>query len=1488
MSRGLIVRLCIVAALAIGLPGLGAGSAAADIGTALPVPTGAAWPLPLQPVQDTNLASLVASTSSGAAAPAAQAAQGAAALAAARATGHPVVIPDLTTPTTTVTVSPDGVRTVRDYALPVRVRRHGRWVPVNTTLRRVASHGQHGMLVPTAVPGDAVAFSGGGSGPTAVISAAGAQLALRWPAPLPVPSVAGSSATYRDVLPGVDLVLTATSAAAGGFSEVLVVRSAAAARDPGLARLVFGVTARRARLVAAPGGGLYAPLTGTAAQGAFVAPAPRMWDSSYQSANGRSTARQAGSAAAGPASGARLAPVAVSVGRGGASLALRPDLALLTSHSTRFPVFIDPSFNFLSRTGREQAFDPVQSDCTGSHYNDKSDYPHSPVGFDDFHQGPCTSNGTDYSLYQIGLPTAPFASDSHILSASFEVTEVYTSSCSTSPDVTVSWIGKIDSRTGWPGPGRTADNVDVTKSFGPDPGSCNGVEDTSKRVSTGFNVEPDLDGISRASNITLRVWEKGNTNEADHKQLTDDPDLVIQYNQTPDVPSGEEQNSTNSTTGATKCDTSSSNPPVMGATASTNGPFLFATYNDPDGDSVQGTVKYWNNASPSTTHTISAGSNLTGSNGEVAAQIPASFTTGVANGTVIGWQAEAQDGSSGGFGPYTSAWSKPCYFAVYPTAPDPPTVAASASSANTGSPVTFTIAQSSGDTATQFVWALDQTPPATSPPVAQTCTTSASTTPNCVISGGKATLTITVPSPGPHDLWVYEIDAGTNSSATAMATVSGNSDPNVSYTSGSSLAANFAAALGDGKSYDNTMISNTAGASCGSGSGDGSPPGGNFLASDLTAAGWNASAPVALDGARFTVPQFGSCGPDNVLAADQTIGAGPSGAQGSSVVFLATSTFSYAEVPGLATGDPAGPLASDTTAPAVMGGTAVTGSGCSASTKFDTNQGCVPATGTINYAAGCPLTSSAYTLTVPSWRTGPTDIAALTLPNVVTASGTSASPRSLYAFAVPVDGACTISSITLPDVGPSASATLASGVTAPVPALHILGIAVRNTTTATPKANGSASASPSGSAWAGAFESPIEDGFNPPSGLSYGNQTMRIALTPQTSAPIGAQLRVRLSNPGFLATDGTGPLQVGAVTIAPESVGAVPASTMDTLKFGGSTSVNIPEGGDVYSDPLPLTDFAVTAGQPLLVSIWVKNASLPVLPENSFGTAALTWFSKSGSGNKTTDTTGTPFTGTGAALIDAVTLLSGVDVTTPQQLSGGVATSPGTPTVVVAGNNVIDGWTSSSARSDAANSPSKRLAGQLYSQGLASGFAVVDGGIEANQVLADAGKGGMSLLARLDRDVLAEPDVGTVVLDEGLEDLLPQGGGATGDVSGGLTILEEQLAAFGINVITGTLTPCYAGTSNSHTCSAAVDANRLAVNSLIMGDNNGLPYCPVDLDSAVSNGASPEALATSPTNFDAGDHVNLTFAGYAALAPAAVGSAGCLLGPPANPLSPPP
>ena len=170
----------------------------------------------------------------------------------------------------------------------------------------------------------------------------------------------------------------------------------------------------------------------------------------------------------------------------------------------------------------------------------------------------------------------------------------------------------------------------------------------------------------------------------------------------------------------------------------------------------------------------------------------------------------------------------------------------------------------------------------------------------------------------------------------------------------------------------------------------------------------------------------------------------------------------------------------------------------------------------------------------------------------------------------------------------------------------------------------------------------------------------------------------------------------------------------------------------------------------------------------------------------------------------------------------------------------------------------------------------------------------MSLLARLDRDILAEPDVGTVIIDEGLEDLLQDSGGLVGptqavNLEDAYDTLEGQLNAFGINVIIGTLTPCagYVNSSAGDFCSTgagSVDAVRQEVNSAIISDTP-FPYCYANFDGAVSNGASPEALAPAD---NAGDDANLTLtgtgSGYAALARAVFSSPdACSLLPPANP-----
>jgi hypothetical protein len=145
--------------------------------------------------------------------------------AAARHTGRPVSVPSMTSQTSTTVALPDGKFEMTTFVMPVRVRQAGRWVPVSATLHKVA-----GGYASGATPSGLV-LSAGGRGPLAVMTASGGRrLTLSAPIALPAPVVSGASALYRNVLPGVDLQITATNQ--GGISESLVIKNAAAAKNP--------------------------------------------------------------------------------------------------------------------------------------------------------------------------------------------------------------------------------------------------------------------------------------------------------------------------------------------------------------------------------------------------------------------------------------------------------------------------------------------------------------------------------------------------------------------------------------------------------------------------------------------------------------------------------------------------------------------------------------------------------------------------------------------------------------------------------------------------------------------------------------------------------------------------------------------------------------------------------------------------------------------------------------------------------------------------------------------------------------------------------------------------------------------------------------------------------------------------------------------------------------------------------------------------------
>ncbi|MFE9747141.1 LamG-like jellyroll fold domain-containing protein [Saccharothrix saharensis] len=266
------------------------------------------------------LASLVSSNGTPAppmvAAPVAEAPEETSAMLAALRQGSRVEAASLRTESATTFANPDGTWTLEQSTGPVRVRRSAGWVRVDRTLDRAPD----GSLTTRATTAG-VTFSGGGTSPLVRISAGGKSMSLVWPRPLPEPRVEGETATYPDVLPGVDLRVAATDR---GFGHDLVIRTREAAANPELARIAFGLRTEGVRLTADPAGNLSAAdETGAVV---FTVAAPLMWDGPEDDTDRRER------------------PVGVEVTADAVTLV--PDGAMLADPAVRLPIVIDPQYSY--------------------------------------------------------------------------------------------------------------------------------------------------------------------------------------------------------------------------------------------------------------------------------------------------------------------------------------------------------------------------------------------------------------------------------------------------------------------------------------------------------------------------------------------------------------------------------------------------------------------------------------------------------------------------------------------------------------------------------------------------------------------------------------------------------------------------------------------------------------------------------------------------------------------------------------------------------------------------------------------------------------------------------------------------------------------------------------------------------------------------------------------------------------------------------------
>ncbi|MEW2161036.1 hypothetical protein AB0950_38325 [Streptomyces sp. NPDC007189] len=1287
-------------------------------------------------------------------------------------TGSPVQVDALTTETATVQANPSGTVTWTTSLLPARVRKDDAWVPVDATLQQ----NDDGSYSPKAAA-EPLTFSGGGSTPLVSMSSGKAQLAFSWPQTLPKPTVSGATITYPDVLKDVDLKLTANTL--GGFSELIVVKTAEAAGDPALSTLKLAAHASGVT-VSDDGHDNLQAATPTG-QVMFSAPQPVMWDSSSDgtttqlltapgdtASTAPADATGTNDGSSGPGVGAQVARVADDVT--GSTLSLTPDQKLLSGSTTRYPVYIDPSWNPHYASGSKQHYVETQQGCPSAKNYDSTQYGDPGVGYNSW--SGCI--GTERSYFQLGIPSTVWGT--HIVSATVDVKENYSASCSLSSDVKLYLTGAIGSGTTWNNRPALSSYL-ASKSFGP---ACN------SEPSGGFSVTSTIAKKAAAKDsswtFALVNSQEGSGDGNYFKRFANNPSMSIEYNHVPSKPSSLAAKFGTHSVG---CGTSSPYP-VIGKTLITTPPTLNAVVSDGDKDDLAATYKYWVNGGTSTTTTsatVSSGQNA-------PKQLSSSFMSGLKTGDTVGWNVTSSDGKD------TSTASSSCHFTVDLTAPAEPTVKDkdgtypedSPGITPAGTPGHFTLTTNS---ATKFLYNLDVSPPTSNTPSSEIATASSNT----------ATISVTPTAPGTHTLYVYAVDSAGNVSTQQQYQFTALGHAGKTY-----------ASLKD--AFNNTAVTDNSNQAAADADGVGA----TISLQDLKAAGWQPGGKITVDGATFTLPSFASSSGDNVMAANQTI---QMTGNGRALVFLGFSTYGFVSSQR---------AEDDYSSPAIPDGTSVSGTECTLGNgQYEDCRAGGPY-GSVTYADG---TTSAYHLTVPDWVYGSNALSAVTLPHRNHTSGTQETrSTNIYAFAVPLKAGAQISSVTLPD--------LSSAARQYVPGLHLFGMALRDTTTA-----------PSGAKWTGAWNSPDEGAFNY-EGTDYKDQTFRIAANPSVA---GSSVRIRLSN-----ALGRTPLTIDHTTIATQSSGAAPTATPADLTFnGGSRTVTIPVGGEVYSDP---TAYSATPGKRIMVSFHLVN-DVPYLVQHSWAGPATQYVSAVGSGDHTTDTTTTAFTGTGVYWGWFTNVLTGIDV----------VTNSNQPTVAVLGDNLIEPFaTGSKALNVPRLSDDLATALQNNTQGTPD-YGIVTSGVENNRLATEPTQtqGGPAALTRLDRDVLALPDITTVIVDEGLKDIIAGTDDTTLESSYGL--LSNQLRGWGVKVVFTTLTPC----DGYSACTATIDQNRTDTNTWVTDqfDPNSPTLSYVDAESAVAipdpaSTTDPQALKlntdTAPSDFDPGDHVNLTADAYTAIA----------------------
>jgi lysophospholipase L1-like esterase len=338
------------------------------------------------------------------------------------------------------------------------------------------------------------------------------------------------------------------------------------------------------------------------------------------------------------------------------------------------------------------------------------------------------------------------------------------------------------------------------------------------------------------------------------------------------------------------------------------------------------------------------------------------------------------------------------------------------------------------------------------------------------------------------------------------------------------------------------------------------------------------------------------------------------------------------------------------------------------------------------------------------------------------------------------------------------------------------------------------------------------------------NSTVRMIARVTTAGPF---LRAHVEN-----TFGTVPLTIGSASIAYHNNGAqlVPG-TVTRLTFGGSPSVTIPAGGDVYSDT---ATFTARAWEDVAVSLYIPGNATGQISRHS-NARTTSYLTAAAVGDHTMDEASAAFTLTTTEMM----LVGAIDVFSEAEGA-----------VVCLGDSITDGTATTTDGHDRWHDV-VYLRTLLGSNDDSPPKAFVNEGIGGNRVTTTATQGSPSALQRLDRDVLSRVGVSHVLFFEGTNDLTS--GLVTGDqLIAGMTEVIARVKARHIKIVGATIIP-----RSSAGWNAQLIAYRHQVNDWI---RKGAHFDGVmDFDAVMKDATNPDIM--NPI-LEFGDHTHPNPYGY--------------------------